>query len=394
MAIAEDHDQRDKRFDVLIAGAGIAGLESAFALRELLGDRVGLRLLAPNAEFVYRPLSIGEPFSRSHAEHYSLARLAAQADAELVTDSLAEVDVERRVARTVSGAELGYDALIVAVGAGLEYPYEHATRFDDARSDELLHGLVQDIEAGYVGRLAIVIPAPMPWPLPAYELALMASERAWDSQISMDVTVLTSEAAPLAAFGELVSGELSALLAERRIEVITSAYCEIPRSKKIVVSPGGGCLEADRIVAFPRLEGPRVPGLPCDGGGFIPVDEYARVRRADRVWAAGDAADFPVKQGGIAAQLADTAARSIAVVAGGSFDARTFAPVLEGVLMTGGRPRYLRGYPTFPGHPTFPRSREDSVFTAVAPGSAPPKIAARYLGPHLEANMSAAVSTD
>lgn len=54
-------------FEVLIAGGGAAGLESALALRDLAGDRVSLRLLAPNREFVYRPMVLQEPFGWARA---------------------------------------------------------------------------------------------------------------------------------------------------------------------------------------------------------------------------------------------------------------------------------------------------------------------------------------
>ena len=102
-----------------------------------------------------------------------------------------------RCAHLASGSELRYDALLVATGAYVDPVYPHATPFDPERIDELLHGLVQDIEEGYLHRLAVVIPAPPPWPLPAYELALMASERAWDMQQSLDVTLITPERCPI-----------------------------------------------------------------------------------------------------------------------------------------------------------------------------------------------------
>ncbi|MGZ4273711.1 MAG: FAD-dependent oxidoreductase, partial [Solirubrobacteraceae bacterium] len=284
---------------VVIAGGGVAGLEAAFALRELAGDRVATTLLTPGDEFVYRPLSIGEPFSSTHAERYALAPLAAAARAELVQDTLASVDPRNQVVRTGAGAKLGYDALLVGLGAAMQPVSQHATNVDDARMDELLHGLVQDIEGGYVRRLAIVVPGPMPWPFPAYELALMASERAWDMQTDLDVTLMTPERAPLEIFGAEASQAVARMLADRRIEVVGSAYCEIPRSQLVVVHPGGRSVAADRIVAFPQLVGPDVDGLPSDGGGFLPVDEYGRVRGVQRVWAAGDGTDYPVKQGGV-----------------------------------------------------------------------------------------------
>ncbi|MFL5861751.1 MAG: FAD-dependent oxidoreductase [Solirubrobacteraceae bacterium] len=379
--------QPNQPLNVVIAGGGVAGLEAAFALQELAGDRVAMTLLSPGDEFVYRPLSIGEPFSAAHAERYRLGPLAAAAGADLVHDTLASVDAHSRVARTGDGTELPYDALVLALGAALQPIAEHATNVDDTRMDELLHGLVQDIEGGYVRRLAIVVPAPMPWPFPAYELALMASERAWDMQTQLEVTLLTPERAPLEVFGAQASRAVAHMLSDRRIEVVTSAYCEVPRSQLVVVHPGGRAVTADRIVAFPQLVGPDVSDLPSDGGGFIPVDEYGRVRGVERVWAAGDGTDYPLKYGGVAAQLADTAAASIAALAGAAQDVAPFSPVLEGVLMTGGTARYLRYAPAGPG------AQGESVFTELARGAAPPKIAARYLGPHLSGKVSAGMGS-
>ena len=306
---------------VLIAGAGVAGLEAAFALRELAGDRVTVTVLAPAGEFVYRPMSVGEPFDASTARRYSVADLLDRAGARHVRDALAGVDAARRTVRTAAGPELSYDALILSPGAVLVAPYEHVVSFDDGRADELLHGLVQDLEGGYVGRLAIVVPAPMAWPLPAYELALMAAARAAETAPPgavagpATVTLLTPESAPLQAFGTRAGEQVAALLAERGVDFIGSAYCEVPRARTIVVHPGGRTIEADRIVALPALRGPGIDGLPQDGDGFLPIDEHGRVRGVDGVWAAGDATDHPVKFGGVAAQLADAIAASIAAAA-------------------------------------------------------------------------------
>jgi sulfide:quinone oxidoreductase len=138
--------ERTDPLEVLIAGGGVAGLEAAFALREFAGDRVALSILAPTDEFVYRPMSVGEPFSSGSAEHYPLGELAEAAGATLVRDALVQVDGTNHLVRTAGGAELSYDALLVCLGATTHQQYDHATCVDDAHMDELLHGLVQDIE--------------------------------------------------------------------------------------------------------------------------------------------------------------------------------------------------------------------------------------------------------
>jgi sulfide:quinone oxidoreductase len=377
----------DLRFKVLIAGGGVAGLEAAFALRELAGDRVDLSILAPTDEFVYRPMSIGEPFSSGWAQHYPLASLADAAGATLRRDTLTEVDVSQQNVLTASGVQLSYDALIVCLGTTSEQRYEHATTMDDSRMDELLHGLVQDIEEGYVHKLAIVVPAPVPWPVPAYEFALMAAERAWDMQTELSVTLLTPEKTPLAVFGADVSQELGRLLEDRRITVITSAYCEVPEAKMVRIFPGDQSLAFDRVVALPELRGPAVPGLPSDIGGFVPIDDYARVVGAKRVWAAGDATDFPIKHGGVAAQMADTAAAFIAKLAGAPVGVRKFSPVPQGVLLTGATPRLLKG------QLAGARGVPDQL-RKLHGGDVPQKIAAKYLAPHLAAISPAPSSSN
>jgi sulfide:quinone oxidoreductase len=375
--LIDDREPRE-RVEVLIAGAGVAGLEAAFALRELAGDQVGVTLVAPTDEFVYRPMAVAEPLTSGWAHHYPLAQLAAEAGAELRHDAVREVDAENRVVRTDGGSELRYDALVVCLGTSMHARYEHAITVDDARMEELLHGLVQDVEEGHVRRLAVVIPAPMPWPLPAYELALMCSERARDMQTQLTVTVLTPEESPLSGFGSEASLALSRLLTERRIDVVTSAHCEVPTAKTVMGHPGGRLLAFDRVVALPELRGPGLRGLPHDRKGFIPIDGYGQVRGVDRVWAAGDATDYPVKHGGVSAQLADTVSRSVAALTGACSAPPTFEPVLEGVLLTGGTPRYVRGRATG-GHGA------ESEPIEVSRRAAPMKIAARYLTPHLVA---------
>ena len=376
------NQRNDEPLEVLIAGAGVAGLEAAFALRELAGERLKLRLLAPTDEFAYRPLAVQEPFSSGRVLRYPLARLATEASAELLHDSLVGVDADRRSISTAGGAEIGYDELLVCPGVIAQPAFAHALTVDDRRIDDLLHGLIQDVEDGYVKRLGIVIPAPLPWPLPAYELALMVSERAWEMQVHTRVTLLTPEERPLAVFGPEASLEVSRLLARRQVDLFTTAYCEIPTPTTITVRPGDRALEFDRVVALPVLRGPGVTGLPQDGGGFIPVDDFGRVRHVDHVWAAGDATDFPVKFGGIAAQMADIAAQSIASLTGSCESPPPFDPEIEGVLLTGASPRHLRG-----GHLTGGHGSE-SELVKIARGATPPKIAARYLTPHLEGLQS------
>ena len=90
--------------NVLIAGGGVAALETMMALRELAGDRVRITLLAPERHFHYRPMAVAEPFTIAHARRIELAQIAAEFDADLVTGALAAVEPEEHRVVTRAGS--------------------------------------------------------------------------------------------------------------------------------------------------------------------------------------------------------------------------------------------------------------------------------------------------
>ena len=69
---------------VVIVGGGVAALETALALHELAPEQTATTVLAPNEEFVYRPMTVREPFAYPGARHYPLARIVRDAGAELL----------------------------------------------------------------------------------------------------------------------------------------------------------------------------------------------------------------------------------------------------------------------------------------------------------------------
>ena len=99
-------------FDVVIAGAGIAGVEGLLRLRRIAGDDVRITVISPATEFVYRPLTVLEPFSPHSLRSYPLAPLTVQTRATHVRDRLQHVDPAFRIVVTQGGREIHYDALL------------------------------------------------------------------------------------------------------------------------------------------------------------------------------------------------------------------------------------------------------------------------------------------
>jgi sulfide:quinone oxidoreductase len=330
----------DRPFSVLIAGGGVAALESALTLRELAGDLAAVELLAPEAVFSYRPVAVAEPFGLGTVRHFDLGVLAARAGAGLTLGALAGIDPERRLAETTTGATLPYDALLLACGAVPTDAVPGALTFRGPADSPRFGELLDELAHGDVAHVVFAVPWGATWPLPAYELALMTARRTASSADAPRVTVVTPEAEPLEVFGRAASEAVSDLLAELGVELLGGVYPVEHADGTLVLS--NGSLAADRVVALPRLRGRRIDGIAQTSEGFVPVDDHCQALGAEAVFAAGDVTSFPIKQGGIAAQQAVVAAESIAVLAGATLVPHPFRPVLRGMLLTGAEPRYLR----------------------------------------------------
>jgi sulfide:quinone oxidoreductase len=366
-------------FEVVVAGGGVASLEAILALRELAGERVSLTVVTPSREFAYRPVAVLEPFLGASPRSLDLAAFADETHTTLVRDRLVAVDRDHRIAHTAGGRELGYDALLIAVGAGTSEVVPGAIVLDPDHVGDSLAELIGEIDAGAIRSIAFVIARPA-WPLAAYELSMMFSQRARELSLSLSISIVTAEQRPLASFGRTVSIEVAKLLADSGVTVMAGS--RVARTDTgLLINPGQRTLDCDRVIAVPRLAGPRIAGLPSDPAGFIPVRPAGHVPGIDRVWAAGDATNFAIKWGGFAAQQADAAASSIATLAGADAPAAPFRGEVRGVLFAGIDGRQLH----------FAVRIADGIATDSQVSDAPlaaeqTKIAARHLSPYLEAH--------
>ncbi len=372
----------DSRRHVVVAGAGVAGLETALALQALAPQHVSVELIAPESEFVYRPLAVAEPFQVGEVRRFPLARLVAAAGAELRLGTLAAVDPEEKRAALTDGSTLEYDVLVLALGAQSLPAVPGALTFRGSPADsEELGRLLERITTRDLQRLAFAVPAGSTWPLPLYELALLTGEYLAEHLAHAELTVVTPEEQPLGLFGTRAS-EAIALLLEMRGIGLRTATTPLEFEDGVLELAGGGTIVADAVVALPKLEGPSLEGIPQDEHGFVPTDEFGRVAGLTDVYAAGDLVQSPIKQGGVAAQEADAAAEAIAADSGAPVQPSPCRPVLRGLLLTGFVPRYLR-------HEEGGPSLVDTQPLWWPPG----KIVGRYLSPFLAVHLGLATGS-
>lgn len=346
------------------------------ALRANAGEDVRITLVAPNERFVYRPLSVREPFALGSPDAIPLDEVAHDLSLDLRRDALAEVRPAERGVRLASGEELAYDSLVVAIGAHRTQAFPHATPFRGHEDAEALRGIVEDLETDWIHGIAFLAPPDTSWTLPLYELALMTARRAHEMCVEVDLALVTPEPQPLAIFGDAAAAAVRELLDGAGIRIECSARATVRARGRIEVDPGGQIIVCDRIVALASVVGIPVRGLPQAHDGFVAVDDHGRVRGVDDVFAAGDGTDFPVKQGGVACQQADAVAEAVAARAGADIEPRPFRPVLRGQLLTGSAPRFLRA--DLSGTGAVPDGVSDSTLWWP-----PSKVAGMYLGPYL-----------
>jgi sulfide:quinone oxidoreductase len=372
----------ETRAHVVVAGAGVAGLEAVIALHEQLGSRVRITVIDPARQFVYTPMTVGEPFAMGPARRISLAEFAKAFDCTWIHESVEEVVPALKRVVMSDGEEIGYDRLILARGAERVPAYSHATTFRGAADVVPVQGLIRDIEDGYTRSVGFVVPPGVAWSLPIYELALMTAERAYGMNVPVELTLVTPEAQALPVFGPAASADVQRLLDDAGIAVHWGVTAEIPAKGTIKLHPGGGQLLVDRVVALPRIRGRHLDGVPADADGFIPVDDFARVPKTDGIYAAGDGANFPVKQGGIACQQADVAVSHIARELGVPVEVKPLRPVLRAQLLTGRRPHFMRR--DLRAHDSQAEASSGDMLW-----SPPSKVAGTYLAPYLEQSCSA-----
>jgi sulfide:quinone oxidoreductase len=371
---------------VVIAGGGVAGLETLLALRALAAGRVDVTLLAPELKFVNRSMAVDQPFKPQRVRGLRLADTAAELDACWHHGALDRVEHDQRRIITKAGRSLRYDMLVIAIGAHPEREWhsDGVLTYHDGRDGPDYRLLLHQLREGYVNSVAFVKPGGPSWPLPLYDLALLtAADCAAHERSRVDLRLITPEAQPLAIFGSSASAAIRGLLAGCGVTLHTSSYGTPGRPGWLDIMPGDRAVRVDRIVTEPRLVGPRLRGIPSGRDGFIHTDAHGRLAGLDGVFAAGDATAFPIKQGGLAAQQGDAVAEAIAASVGANIDPQPFRPILRGVLLTGGPAHYLRA-------DISGGAGDDSTISGEALWWPPDKIAGRYLAPYLSSQVGEA----
>lgn len=324
---------------IVVLGGGFAGLESLFYLKYKLGPRADLTLVTDEPKFLFKPNTIYIPFGEPPEKfEVDLLRPLKKQSITMVQARVESIDPDKRAITTVGGV-VDYDYLVVATGAKMrseEIPGlgEHAITVWTPDQMLRLRDRIEWAEDRAAGnnrtRFLFLVPPNNKCSGPLYEMVLMLDThlRRNGCRDCVDLVYATKEEAFIEAFGPRLNTVVTDEFRERNIEGHTGfVVTEIEPGK--ATFQNGEQLSFDVLVSFPPYIASGVfERLPTDDRGFIQVEnDSRRVLGHDRIFAAGDAANFPIKQAFLALLQGDAAGDHIAAEVLGEKPTVNFEPM-------------------------------------------------------------------
>lgn len=308
---------------VLVLGGGFGGLETAFGLRKMVGDRAAITLVSDLDHFYFKPNSIYIPFGLDPEKlRVPLERPMRRKGIELIQVRATGVDPDARRVETAT-SQLDYDYLVIATGAGMraeeipglpEYAHGTWTAEDMLKLRESFAALFEDGGGGRQHRVLFLVPPNNKCVGPLYEIVLMlhtwldrhgAADRA-------EITWTTYEPSFIHAFGPRLHDVVAEEFERRGISGHTEYVAEEVTAEEVRYA-NGERFPYDLLVSFPPyIAGQGFAGLPSDDRGFLQTDLASRqVVGHPEIYAVGDSGDFPVKQAFLAFLQGDAVARHL-----------------------------------------------------------------------------------
>jgi len=236
-------------------------------------------------------------------------------EVEFVNDEVVEVDLRNRVVRTRAGRQLGYDYVVLASGAELDYDALPGHRrlleafgdfYSTPENAEKLHRSLLSMTSG---RFVIAIADPIyKCPPGPHKGAFLSWEFFSKRGLSSKVKVVLAVPVPHAYPSKVIADEIEPELSARGIELHTFFTAnEVDLEGRKIVSLEGEELSFDVAAVIPPHRGPSYRVTPeevKDGNGYIKVDKYTcRVEGFDDAYAVGDCTNTPASKSGVTAHL-------------------------------------------------------------------------------------------
>lgn len=302
---------------ILILGAGFGGLEAATGLADGLGAGYEITLVDRGDSFFVGFSKLDVLFGRRAESEvrYPYARLRPAV--RFVQASIDAIDTDSRLVTTSAGV-LGYDYLIVALGADVSVDATPGFRaaggyeFYSMAGALRLKPVVESFTAGTL--LLGILGAPYKCPPAPFEAACQMHElfvrRGVREAIRLQVAIAGARPVP----NPSVSDGLERALAERKIELVPNhAITSIDAAAKTALA-GDNSLPFDLFVGVPVHVPPAVVrASKLVDKGYITPSPVNLETSVPNVYAVGDVTKIPVGENAVpkAGAFAEDAARTV-----------------------------------------------------------------------------------
>lgn len=298
---------------IVILGGGTGGTLTANRLRKAYSpDEASITVIDQNDSHVYQPGLLFVPFGIERPEDITRPRgHQLHRGIEYRTSGVERVDVEANKVYLGDGAQLDYDALVIATGAvlapeeteGLTGPgwMEKVFTFYTPEGAAALAKALKNFEGGRI--VVNIVEMPIKCPVAPLEFSFLADWYFTERGIR-DKVELTYVTSLDGAFTKPVaSARLGGMLKERNIALVTEFNTgSVDGEGGRLISYDEKEIPFDLAVVIPVHNGASYvldsPGL-GDELGFIPTDIHTlQTKAAPNIFALGDAAAVPTSKAG------------------------------------------------------------------------------------------------
>jgi sulfide:quinone oxidoreductase len=293
------------RSEVLVLGAGFAGLELATVLSDELGEDAGVTLIDSSDAFVFGYSKLDVMFGRTAPDaarlnYADFAKPGIRFRAERVT----AIDPEARQVTTDAGMHEA-DTLVIALGADYDFAAtpglrEGVDEFYSVRGAEHLREVVPAFSAGRA--VVGVCGAPFKCPPAPSEAALLLHDHLTERGVreSCEIRLVMPFSKPVPPSPDTSEALLEAF-AERGIEFVAGKrIASLDHDRNVAVCDDGSEEPFDLFLGVPKHRAPDVvheSGIAVDG--YIPVDGRTLATAHRGVYAVGDVATVGVPKAGV-----------------------------------------------------------------------------------------------
>ncbi|MEV0946130.1 FAD/NAD(P)-binding oxidoreductase [Rhodococcus sp. NPDC049939] len=295
---------------VVVLGAGVGGLTAAAELRNTLPaqDRIVLIDRSFTSSLGLSLLWVLRGW-RTPDKVTVRPTAATLPGVDMITAEVAHIDLEARAVDCGPAGPIGYDALVVALGAGLDVSRLPglsqaldtgvAGQFYTLEGAADLHRRIGELESGRI--MVLVAAVPFKCPAAPFEAAFLIGDQLGGrfTTGAVRVDAFTPDPLPMPVAGPAVGNALVSMMEERGIGFHgnKSATSVDPQTRTIEFADGS--TESFDLLAVvpPHAPGAAVASTGLGPMGWIPVDPASLATTTPGVFAVGDSTALPLPNG-------------------------------------------------------------------------------------------------